>query len=130
MCLVASLVVLLVLAAPAIRMELGFADDGDDPKSLTQRQAYDAIAEGFGAGANGPLLVTVSLPTPSASNERADLADVEALVARIEKVPGVTAVTGPIPNPQLDAAVVIVQPKGAPNAESTLQPRARAPRST
>ena len=120
-CLVASLVVLLVLAAPAIRMELGFADDGDDPTSFTQRQAYDAIAKGFGAGANGPLLVTVSLPTPSASNETADLAEVEALVARIVKVPGVIAVTGPIPSPEFDAAVLIVQPKGAPNAESTLK---------
>ncbi|MGZ8763612.1 MAG: MMPL family transporter [Acidimicrobiia bacterium] len=118
-CLVASLVVLLVLAAPAIRMELGFADDGDDPKSLTQRQAYDGIAKGFGAGANGPLLITVSLPKPTAANEQADLTAVEALVARIEKEPGVTEVTGPIPSPEFDAAVAIVQPKGAPNAEST-----------
>ena len=119
-CLVASLVVLLVLAAPAIRMQLGFADDGDDPKSQTQRLAYDAIAKGFGAGANGPLLLTVSLPAASATNARADLADVEALVARVEKQPGVTQVTGPVPNQQLDAAVVIVQPDGAPNAASTL----------
>ena len=117
--LVASLVILLVLAAPAIRMQLGFADDGNDPKNLTQRQAYDAIATGFGQGANGPLLVTVSLPKPSATNERSDLTTVEALAARIGKEPGVAEVTGPIPNQQFDAAVVLVQPKGAPNAEST-----------
>jgi putative drug exporter of the RND superfamily len=118
--LVASLLVLLALAVPMMRMQLGFADDGDDPKSQTQRRAYDAIAAGFGAGANGPLLLTVSLPAASAANEDADLAAVEALVARIEKEPRVVGVTGPVPNSKLDAAVVIVQPKGAPNADSTL----------
>ncbi len=117
--LVASLLILLVLAAPAIRMQLGFADDGNDPKGLTQRQAYDAIAKGFGQGANGPLLVTVGLPKATAANERSDMTAVEALAAHIEKVPGVVKVTGPIPNQKFDAAVLIVQPKGAPNAEST-----------
>ncbi len=119
LCLMTSLIILLVLAAPAFKMQLGFADDGNDPKSLTQRKAYDAIAKGFGAGANGALLLTVNLPTPTATNERSDLALVETLVARVQRQPGVAAVTGPIPNARFDAAVVIVQPTGAPNARST-----------
>jgi RND superfamily putative drug exporter len=83
------------------------------------RRAYDLVAEGFGPGANGPLLVTVALRKPSTVTEDTELADVQALVARLQAEPGVVAVTGPLPNRQLDAAVVIVQPRGAPNAEST-----------
>src|SRR5205085_7835347 len=34
-------------------------------KTTTQRQAYDAMASGFGAGSNGPLLIAVKFPTPA-----------------------------------------------------------------
>src|SRR5690606_31089511 len=40
---VASLAVLLTLASPVLGMRLGMADDGTDPKSTTQRQAYDLL---------------------------------------------------------------------------------------
>ena len=56
-----SLAVLLVLASPVLGMRLGMADDGTDPKSTTQRQAYDLLADGFGPGTNGPLLVSLDL---------------------------------------------------------------------
>jgi RND superfamily putative drug exporter len=121
LCLVGSLAVLLVLAAPVLRMELGFADDGDDPKSLTMRRAYDLVAQGFGPGANGPLLVTVALPAPTPSTERLELPALDELVARLRAEPEVAAATGPLPNRRLDAAVVVVQPTRAPNAEATQQ---------
>ena len=44
-------------ACPALSMQLGLADAGNDHPSTTSRQAYDLIAEGFGPGANGPLVV-------------------------------------------------------------------------
>ena len=62
--------ILLMLAWPVLCMRLGESDDGNLATSTTQRQAYDLIAEGFGPGTNGPLLVVVALPsraTPSCS---------------------------------------------------------------
>ena len=53
------------------------------PTSQTQRKAYDLITEGFGEGANGPLLVAISLPTADAGERATELvADVEKLAAR------------------------------------------------
>ena len=48
-------------------MRLAFTDAGNDPTSLTTRQAYDLLAQGFGPGFNGPLVVAVSMPTGPAS---------------------------------------------------------------
>ena len=50
------------LAVPALSLRAGSSDAGNDATNLTTRQAYDLIAQGFGAGANGPLSVVVSLP--------------------------------------------------------------------
>ena len=46
---------------------LGFADAGNDPASSTSRRAYDLLAEGFGAGFNGPLLVVSRGDTDAAA---------------------------------------------------------------
>jgi putative drug exporter of the RND superfamily len=51
--------VLLVLAIPVLDLELGQQDNGQLPKSTTQRQAYDLLTKGFGPGINGPLLIAV-----------------------------------------------------------------------
>ena len=50
------------LAAPAANLELGQPDDRNLTTDTTQRQAYDRLAAGFGAGVNGPLVVAVSQP--------------------------------------------------------------------
>ena len=44
-----------VLAIPVFSMRLGFADAGNDGPSTTTRKSYDLIADGYGAGVNGPL---------------------------------------------------------------------------
>ncbi|MET0524744.1 MAG: MMPL family transporter [Nocardioides sp.] len=55
--LVVAVAALGALCVPALSMQLGLADAGNDHPSTTSRQAYDLIAEGFGPGANGPLVV-------------------------------------------------------------------------
>ncbi len=59
---IAATAVLLALAAPALGMRLGFPDAGNDPPETMTRQAYDLITEGFGPGANGPLVIAAELP--------------------------------------------------------------------
>ena len=55
--LVVAVLALAAMALPALGLRLGFADAGNDHESTTSRQAYELIAEGFGPGANGPLVV-------------------------------------------------------------------------
>jgi RND superfamily putative drug exporter len=60
-----ALVILVVLALPVRNMHLGQADVGALPKDTTARQANDLLTEGFGAGAAGPLLISVQLTQPA-----------------------------------------------------------------
>src|SRR5829696_9558734 len=63
---IAATAVLLALAVPALGMRLGFPDAGNDPAGTMTRQAYDLNTEGFGPGANGPLVIAAELPDASA----------------------------------------------------------------
>jgi RND superfamily putative drug exporter len=103
--LVAALALLLALCAPALGMRLGFADAGSDDPAKTSRQAYDLLAEGFGPGFNGPLLVVTRGGDP------------ERLQRTLAGTPGVAA-AGP-PQVQGELATVLAFPAGAPQDEAT-----------
>lgn len=53
----AAIGLLLVLCIPAAGLRLGMSDAGSEPEGTTSRIAFDLITDGFGAGANGPLLL-------------------------------------------------------------------------
>ena len=55
-----ALVVLLVLAVPLLSLRMGFGDTGNLNENQTPRRAYDLLAEGFGPGFNGPMILTVA----------------------------------------------------------------------
>lgn len=54
-----GIIVAAVVALPMADMKLALPDNGSAPEESTKRQAYDLIAENFGAGTNGPLMVVV-----------------------------------------------------------------------
>jgi putative drug exporter of the RND superfamily len=60
-----SVALLLVLALPALAMELGTNDAGTLSTSSTQRQAYDLLSDAFGPGFNGKLTVVGVLDRPA-----------------------------------------------------------------
>ncbi|MEO5725290.1 MAG: MMPL family transporter, partial [Ilumatobacteraceae bacterium] len=66
--LMVGVIVLLVLAIPLLSIRLGFSDTGNAPTSQTSRRAYDLIADGFGPGANGPLVIVSTDPKASAAS--------------------------------------------------------------
>jgi RND superfamily putative drug exporter len=68
--LVASVGILIVLSVPVLNLNLGSSDSGELPKDTTARQAYDLISEGFGPGANGPLLIGVDLPSKAKPDQK------------------------------------------------------------
>jgi putative drug exporter of the RND superfamily len=68
--MIVGVVILGVLAAPVLNLELGSSDSGELPESTTARQAFDLVDEGFGPGANGPLLVSVRLGSPAKADQK------------------------------------------------------------
>jgi RND superfamily putative drug exporter len=57
----ATTIVLAVMAIPFSSMRLGLPDGASENTHSTQYKAYKAIAEGFGVGMNGPLAAVVTL---------------------------------------------------------------------
>ncbi|HEX5990108.1 MAG TPA: MMPL family transporter [Solirubrobacterales bacterium] len=107
--------ILLALAAPALGMRLGFPDAGNDPKDTMTRQAYDLISEGFGPGANGPLVIAAELPDPGAKGT------VNALAADLRQDEGVAYVPPVRFNSDGTAAIVTVIPTTSPQDEATTE---------
>jgi RND superfamily putative drug exporter len=108
---------LLVLASPLLGLRLGFSDEGNFPEDTTTRRAYDLIAEGFGPGFNGPLLITVVPEDPAAA------AGVEALFGAVATTPGVAS-AALIPNnfedpSASDAFLIRAIPTTSPQDEVT-----------
>jgi putative drug exporter of the RND superfamily len=110
---IAATAVLLALAAPALGMRLGFPDAGNDPPDTMTRKSYDLNTEGFGPGANGPLVIAVKLP------DRAAFADVRAFAEQLRGEPGIDFVPAPVINGAGDAAIVTVIPSSSPQDEET-----------
>jgi RND superfamily putative drug exporter len=109
---VVSLVVLLVLAAPFLNVRFGIPDAGNDPENTSTRQAYDRLAEGFGPGANGPLLVVAEM-SPGEGGV------VQRLEAALGNTAGVAAVSPPQLNPAGDTALISVVPRTGPQEAAT-----------
>jgi putative drug exporter of the RND superfamily len=107
-----ALVVLLLLTAPAVGLRFGMPDAGNGPDDLTSKRAYDLVAESYGPGANGPLLVAVDLADASPGAP-------EAIAADLAHTPGVAAVVPPVVNEPGDAAVISVIPTTGPQDEAT-----------
>jgi RND superfamily putative drug exporter len=108
----AGMLVLGLLAAPCFSMRLGMTDNGTNPTSMTTRRAYDLLAEGFGPGFNGPLVLSVELDGATVD----DLAPLEAALAADA---GVQAVSPIQPNDERTAAVLRVVPTSGPQDEAT-----------
>jgi putative drug exporter of the RND superfamily len=106
-----AVAVLVALSAPALGMRLGIADAGNDPESTTSRQAYDLLAEGFGPGFNGPLVVVVEGDRQAAG----------ALQRTLAGTPGVATATPPVPVKDGEVEIVIVVPDSKPQDAQTQQ---------
>jgi RND superfamily putative drug exporter len=110
---VGSTALLLALAAPALGLRLGASDAGNDPATHTTRHAYDLLAQGFGSGFNGPLLVAVGLPGKGAD------AGLARLTTTLRNTPGVASVAAPRLNATRDTAAIAVYPTTSPQSAAT-----------
>ncbi|HEU5418306.1 MAG TPA: MMPL family transporter [Streptosporangiaceae bacterium] len=112
-----AVAVMVVVSLPVLHLRLGASDFSNDPASSHTYKAYEMVAEGFGPGANGSLLVVAQ--TGSAG----DRAALDRLDRALTQVPGVAAVeAGPAQaRPGAGSAVEVAQviPTTAPEAQAT-----------
>ena len=106
--------VLGALSIPAFSLDLNLPDGGSEPVGSTQREAYDIIADEFGPGTAGPLLVTVDITQTTDI-----LDDLAAIRGELERVEGVASVSPGIPSPGLETAIFQVAPETAPDDPAT-----------
>ncbi len=107
--------VLAALAIPVLGLRLGFADEGNLSTDTSARQAYDLLAEGFGPGYNGPLIVAAEL---APGTTPAELERVGAALAADEGVAAVSPVAPNAPD-AATAALWQVVPATSPQDEAT-----------
>ena len=106
-----AVAVMVVLALPLSRLQLGTSDQGHDPASSTTRQAYDLLAQGFGPGFNGPLVLAAQASSP------ADAAALHALEARLPHLADVASVAAD--TAASGTTVIQLTPRTSPEAPAT-----------
>lgn len=108
-----------VLAAPAAQLRLGLPDGSSEPVDSTAYRAYDAVGEGFGAGANGPLVAVATLEEPVADDETTLQQTQLAVAEPIATLDGVVAVAPVGVSQDRTTLVFQVVPQTGPADEAT-----------
>ncbi len=112
LCVIVPGLALAALAVPALSaIHLGFSDAGSGSETQTTRRAYDLLADGFGPGFNGPLLVAV--------DQTADPGAADRIAAAIKADRGVESVADPVANDAGDTAQITVFPTTSPSSSET-----------
>ncbi|WP_055712692.1 MMPL family transporter [Streptomyces torulosus] len=108
---------LLTATLPVLGLRVGLPDDGSLPQSRTERRAYDLVAEGFGPGTNGPLVIAVD-PT-------GDGGVVDRLVSTVAADPGIASVAPTHIDRATGIATLVVFPTTSPQDKATADTIAR-----
>jgi RND superfamily putative drug exporter len=108
-----ALLLVLALASTSALVRLGASDQGTQPDKQTARRAYDLLAEGFGAGFNGPIPIVVDVNGDRQAPQR--------IYDRVRNLEGVASAGEPQLNDEETVAIVFVTPDSAPQDEETDQ---------
>ncbi|MGO1393791.1 MMPL family transporter [Agrococcus casei] len=116
---VLSIILLLVIAIPALSMRLGMPTGAAEPADSTQYKAYTAIDENFGAGMNGTLLVVAD--THEAVSDDDLVSQQLEIAQQLGDLDDVRAVAPIATNDDQSVIAFQVIPEEGPSAESTEQ---------
>ncbi|WP_155059431.1 MMPL family transporter [Streptomyces blattellae] len=111
----AAIAGLLLLAIPALSLQLGMPGDESAAPDSTQRIAYDTVTKGFGAGYNGPLTVVVDARDSDDPKAAADEA-----VSYLDGLPDVASVSPAVFNESDNVALISAVPGHSPASEETV----------
>ncbi|MFF2042812.1 MMPL family transporter [Kitasatospora sp. NPDC058170] len=108
---------LLTATLPVLGLRVGLPDDGSLPRSRTERRAYDLVAEGFGPGTNGPLVI--------AADPAGDPGVLDRIVATVAADPGIASVAPTHIDRATGIATLVVFPTTSPQDKATADTIAR-----
>lgn len=108
---------LLTATLPVLGLRVGLPDDGSLPQSRTERRAYDLVAEGFGPGTNGPLVI--------AADPTGDPGVLDRLVGAVATDPGIASVAPTHIDRATGIATLVVFPTTSPQDKATADTIAR-----
>jgi RND superfamily putative drug exporter len=103
-----------IVAVPALSLNLALPNAGVLAPDDEGRQSYDLVAEEFGAGFNGPLIITGTIVTSTDP-----LTLMEDLGDAVAEIDGVKEVALAVPNETADTGIVQVIPETAPDDPAT-----------
>ena len=109
---VLGFVFLAAFSLPVFSLRLGTADAGNNPETMTTKAAYELTAQGFGAGANGPMMIV-------ADTKAGTTAGLASVVDALRKTPGVVMVSDFQPSPNGKAAIATLIPTTGPQDTAT-----------
>ncbi|GGX30923.1 MMPL family transporter [Streptomyces lomondensis] len=113
--LLLGVVALGALAIPAADLQLGMPGAESKPTTTTERRAYDALADGFGPGFNGPLTIVVD--TKGSTDPEAAVTTVTRKIAATD---GIVSVSPANFNQAGDTAVLSATPATSPTDARTM----------
>ncbi len=102
------------LAWPAQTLRLSLPDNGAADVGTAARTTYDLVADKFGPGYNGPLVVSAQIV---GSDD--PLGVMDKMADRIRELPGVASIPLATPNEKADTGIIQVVPTTAPDAPAT-----------
>jgi len=108
---VVVLLLVIALASTSALVRLGASDQGTQPEAQTARRAYDLLAEGFGAGFNGPIPIVIDV--------NGDAQAPQKIYDGVQGLEGVASAREPQFNDEETVAIVFVTPDSAPQDEAT-----------
>jgi RND superfamily putative drug exporter len=108
---------LLAAALPILGIQVGLPDDGSLSTSHTERRAYDLVAQAFGPGFNGPIIIAV--------DPAGDPGVVDRLATAVSADPGIASVAPPMVDHASGIASLVVFPTSGPQEQATADTVAR-----
>ncbi|MFE2915551.1 MMPL family transporter [Kitasatospora indigofera] len=114
---VGAAALLLTATLPVLGLRVGLPDDGSLPLSRTERRAYDLVAEGFGPGTNGPLVI--------AADATGDPGALDRIVGAVVADPGIASVAPTHVDRATGIATLVVFPTTGPQDKATADTIAR-----
>lgn len=112
-----AIAALLVIAIPAMSMRLGLPDGSSEPVDSTPYRAYTTVAEEFGPGQNGTLLVVATFDDAVAEADQ--LATQAAVGTQLSEQDGVAAVAPIAVSDDSTVFAFQVVPTDGPSSETT-----------
>ncbi|WP_440708095.1 MMPL family transporter [Herbiconiux sp. YIM B11900] len=112
--IVAVIGLLGTVALPAFSLDLNLPTAASQPEGSSARTAYDTVADKFGPGYNGTIVVVADITQTTAIQD-----DLAGIRSELESVEGVATVGPGLPDETLDTAIFQVIPTTAPDDPAT-----------